>query len=123
MVLREPTVSKGQENKNTRIYKRVAGAVLVAVGLEGLCLHNPQLVPAENNESIAAYVTSILMGRRAVLGSLSAPAGFVTDSIRKHRKVLSECFNSVYPEVEAASRSTAEGSQSVLMLQDIAHRE
>lgn len=114
-----PGTFKGERKRN---YKKVATAVLVAVGLEGLCLCTPELVPAEDARSTTRVVQSILEARRSVLGSLSAPAAFVTDSIRQHQSALRVALNTVYPEHAIATAGKGDNAD-VLMLQDIAHRE
>ena len=72
----------GAKSKEKYIDRKIAGAVLVAVGTEGLCLAQPRLVPWENKASIQSMITYILECRRRVLGSRSAPAAFTTDNIR-----------------------------------------
>ena len=112
--------------KTKYAYVKVAGAVLVAVGIEGLCLATPQLVPWENSASIAKFIKGMLTNRRHVLGSLSAPAAFTTDNIHQHQRTLWEATELVYPELAAAVATTTMDTQNVpaiLMLQDIAHRE
>lgn len=113
-----------QEGRTKRVTKKVAGVVLVAVGTEGLCLSAPRLAPSESSQSIANLVEYILRGRRAVLGSLSAPAGFCTDSIRHHKRCLWLALCAVYPEVKASvNADELDPTDQVLMLQDIPHRE
>jgi hypothetical protein len=120
-----------EDPKNKRadkkVYKKVAGCTLVAVGLEGLCLCAPRLAPSENNPSIRKLACDIMTARRSTLGSVSAPSAFVTDTIRRHKKVLKSALYEVYPEFRAgAEAETDEGGESdedVLMLQDITHRE
>ena len=103
-------------------YKKVAGAVLVVVGLEGMCLTTPRLVPAESNPHIAILNKDILRMRRSVLGSLSAPAGYVTDCIRRHKKVLLKSLLTIYPEMKNALENP-EQKDCILWGQDVPHRE
>lgn len=110
------TVVLTSDGGGTRRKKRVGGCVLVAVGLEGLCLQAPTLTPGENRKSMQEVVESVMRRRRAVLGSGSAPVGFCTDTIRRHRSFLAESLQRVYPEM-------ATDEESVLMLQDTSHRE
>ena len=112
------------ESKGARVVKTVAGCVLVAVGLEGLCLTTPRLVRTENGESISQLAKYVMRKRRDVLGSTSAPAAMVTDSIRQHKKLLWKAVTEVYPEMEASIKEgRMEQDDAVLMLQDIPHRE
>ena len=108
--------------------RRVGSAVLVAVGLEGMCLTTPKLVPGENNESIQKVVAEVLTRRRSALGSLSAPAGFVSDCIRQAQGVLWKATQQAYPEfaasIAAVYNSDGQWKQdAMLMLQDISHRQ
>jgi hypothetical protein len=108
-----------------RVYRTVAGAVLVAIGLEGLCLADPKLVPWENSASIKKFVTQIMRCRRRFLGSLSAPAAVTTDHIRQHKKTIWDAICEVFPELAAAfyaQRALGKVVIPVLMLQDIEHR-
>ena len=113
------------KGKLRRMYKSVAGAVLVALGIEGLCLSNPKLVPWENGKSIYEFLTQIMKCRRRVLGSLSAPAAVTTDHIRQHKNTIWDAICNVYPELAAAFyalRDSGTVEIPVLMLQDIIHR-
>ena len=115
----DPDVNSRKRN----VYKRVGGCVLVVLGLEGICLATPRLVPSESNESIASLLTYVLRNRRSVLGSLSAPAGFSTDSLRQQKKMLLDVVTLVYPEMCGGARQQS-GLQNnqFLLLQDIVHR-
>ena len=124
--VRQRIPDTGSKSKEKYIDRKVAGAVLVAVGTEGLCLTQPRLVPWENKASIEKLMTYILGCRRRVLGSLSAPAAFTTDNIRQHHTVLWSAVWSVYPELRTAvgdRQQEKEEDTPVLMMQDIAHRE
>ena len=115
---------RGDESRSGRTVKKVAGCVLVAVGLEGLCLTTPRLVRTENGESISDLARYVMRKRREVLGSMSAPAAVVTDSIRQHKKLLWSAITEVYPEVGVSVKAgTMAAEDAVLMLQDIPHRE
>ena len=105
------------------IYKKVGTALMVVVGLEGLILNNLDLVPAENNDAYEKCVLPVLTSRRELLGSLSAPAAFVTDTIKKHRHVLFKATDKVYPELQLAPLDEKDRLERVLMLQDILHRQ
>jgi hypothetical protein len=119
--LRDLTTRHG---KKKCVLRRVAGAVLVAIGLEGLCLLEPRLVPWESGHSMYGLVNTICVFRRAALGSLSAPAAFTTDNIRQHQSALLRGLWNVYPELAIAAQHAEVGDKpSVLLLQDIAHRE
>jgi hypothetical protein len=85
------------KKKLRTVYRTVAGAVLVAVGIEGLLLADPKLVPWENSKSIKKYVIQILECRRRILGSLSAPAGITTDHIRQHKNTIWGAICEVFP--------------------------
>jgi hypothetical protein len=114
----------GDESRSAQTVKKVAGCVLVAVGLEGLCLTTPRLVRTENGESISDLAKYIMRKRREVLGSMSAPAAVVTDSIRQHKKLLWAAITEVFPELGASvTEETMVAEEAVLMLQDIPHRE
>ena len=111
-----------------RVYRKVGTAVLVAVGLEGLVLTTPTLVPGENRKAIADVVGRVLRCRRTVLGSLSAPSGFVSDCIRQTQAVFWDVTQKVYPEFAMSNtavfgRTGTWKQEAMLMLQDIAHRE
>ena len=125
VMVNDPGVYKG---KVKRTYKKVATAALVAVGLEGLCLRTPALVSSESSTAIHDFVVPILRNRRRILGSLSAPVGFVTDSIKQHQNKLFGALKTVYPEFTASMGTYCDEQgmwkqTCVLMLQDIAHRE
>ena len=113
------------KKKAKMVPRNVAGAVLVAVGIEGLCLRDPKLVPWENGESMFKFAVDILKSRRYVLGKFSAPAACTTDHIRQHANILWKAILKVYPELSAAFHSQkGKGVEEtpVLMLQDIEHR-
>ena len=109
-------------SRRKTVYKRVGGCILVALGLEGICLATPRLVPSESNESISKLLMYILRNRRSVLGSLSAPAGFSTDSLRQQKKMLLDVVNLVYPEMCGAVQQSENPGNQYLLLQDIVHR-
>jgi len=114
----------GRHRRTTGDFKKVGSCVLVAVGLEGLCLTTPRLVRAENGPSIEEVATYVMRARRAVLGSTSAPAAFVTDCIRQHKNVLWSALALVYPELATSVEDEElDINDVVLMLQDIPHRE
>ena len=105
--------------------KRVGGCVLTCVGLEGLLLCNPRLVPSESSSSMQSVARYVLSNRRVVLGGMSGPIGFCTDSIRLHRKRLWEAAIAIYPELGMGISDAAMACEKgrMLMLQDISHRE
>ena len=115
----DPSEVRGKQRK---IFKRVGTAVMVSVGLEGLILRSPTLYPKENNYAYKREVEAILGDRRAVLGGLSAPSGFVTDYIKQHRSALVGAVKTVYPELGVAGSLTLREDE-VLFLQDIVHRQ
>ena len=116
---------RGRQKKAVSgVYKKVGGCVLVAVGLEGLCLTTPRIVRAENGDSIGGVAKYTMQCRRQVLGSTSAPAAFVTDSIRQHKNILLKATWQVYPELAASvQESKCDVTDVILMMQDIPHRE
>ena len=123
-VLMKTPAGVGDKKKGqTTTYRRVGSCVLVAVGTEGLCLTTPRLVPGENNESLGNLNRDILSMRRSVLGGLSAPAGYVTDCIRRHKNVLRSSLLDVYPELNTVWQSVEQKDEPVLWGQDIPHRE
>jgi hypothetical protein len=113
--------ASGADSHGSRVFLKVGGCVLVVVGLEGLCLTSPRLVPSESNASISAVVGYVLRNRRNILGSLSAPSGFVTDCIRRHKTMLWRTVIEIYPELAADGEGLSD--DRMLMLQDISHRE
>ena len=116
---------------NRPISKSVFGAVLVVIGLEGLNLVTPRIVPAESKQHLKAIVEYVMRNRRDVLGSLGAPVGFCTDSIQKHRLFLRDSLYMIFPELRAArghpfgtpGPTEDDEMDDLLMLQDIPHRE
>ena len=93
-------------------------AVLAAMGMEGLCLRTPLLVPAESAESKLKFIRLILTNRRDLLGGQAAPCGYSTDNIRSDYNMLEGVTDDVFPELAAAKSST---DKAVLMVQDLQH--
>jgi len=111
-----------QNKKPRKVYHKIGGCVLVFAGLEGLMLQTPELVPSENNASIAKCLEYIMGGRRSLLGSLSAPAALCSDSLRSTKPVFVDALCKVYPELDKPTFDT-EHQEAILLLQDIVHRE
>jgi len=123
----EPAPSAATKSKSRkRIYRKVGSCVLVYVGLEGLMLANPRLAPSENSRSIKDGLVYIMRGRRSLLGSLSCPSAFCSDSLRTQHSSFVTAASEVYPEITDELEHPGDESlesHALLMLQDIVHRQ